>query len=139
MHVCVCVCARAHTRPCICVCFCASVFPHASSFSVWHASVFPHVSSFSVWHALAPCSHRVRINVCVCVRFYEERERRMLEVRQEQERFKRAGKEWKEEIKPHVSTAVVPPAMALPAAIAGCWVGGTALPAKTQPEYPIDF
>ena len=63
----------------------------------------------------------------------------MLEVQQEQERFKRAGKEWKEEIKPHVSTAAVPPVMALPAAIASCWVGGTALAATTQPEYPIDF
>ena len=61
----------------------------------------------------------------------------MLEVQQEQERFKRAGKEWKEEIKPHVSTAAVPPVMALPAAIAGCWVGGTALAATTQPEYPM--
>ena len=91
-----------------------------------------------VCNVCAACAQRVR-NVCVRVRFYEERERRMLEVQQEQERFKRAGKEWKEEIKPHVSTAVVPPVMALPAAIAGCWVGGTALAATTQPEYPIDF
>jgi hypothetical protein len=57
----------------------------------------------------------------------------------EQERFKRAGKEWKEEKKPHVSNAIVPPPIALPATIVSCWVGGTAVPTVPQEAYPIDF
>jgi len=71
--------------------------------------------------------------------YYEEEMRKALEIKMEQERFKRAGKEWKEEKKPHVSTAVVPPQIAQPAAIKSCWVGGTAVPSAPQPEYPIDY
>ena len=71
--------------------------------------------------------------------YYEEQTQRALEVKMEQERFKRAGKEWKEEKKPHVSTAFVPPPIALPAVIVSCWVGGTVVPAAPVPEYPIDY
>jgi len=71
--------------------------------------------------------------------YYEEEFQKALEIKMEQERFKRAGKEWKEEKKPHESTAFVPPPIALPATIVNCWVGGTAVPSAPQPEYPIDY
>ena len=70
--------------------------------------------------------------------YYEEEMQKTLEIKMEQERFKRAGKEWKEEKKPHESTAFVPPPISLPATIVNCWVGGTAVPGAL-PEYPIDY
>lgn len=71
--------------------------------------------------------------------YYEEQMARELELKMEQERFKRAGKEWKETKAPHVSTAFVPPPIALPAVIVGCWVGGTVVPSAPNTEYPIDY
>lgn len=71
--------------------------------------------------------------------YYEEEMQKALEIKMEQERFKRAGKEWKEDKKPHVSNAIVPPPIALPATIVSCWVGGTAVPGAPYPEYPIDY
>lgn len=71
--------------------------------------------------------------------YYAEQMERAREIKMEQERFKRAGKEWKEANKTHVSTAFVPPPIALPATIVSCWVGGTAVPSEPNPEYPIDY
>lgn len=71
--------------------------------------------------------------------YYEREMEKALEIKLEQERFKRAGKEWKEDKKPHVSNAIVPPCIALPAGIVSCWVGGTAVPSAPNPQYSIDY
>ena len=49
---------------------------------------------------------------------------------------KRQGLVYKEEVKPHVSTAFIPPSIALPSPIASCWVGGTSVP-STRKDYDI--
>eukprot|EP00282_Hemiselmis_andersenii_P028655 CAMPEP_0169456124 /NCGR_PEP_ID=MMETSP1042-20121227/16182_1 /TAXON_ID=464988 /ORGANISM="Hemiselmis andersenii, Strain CCMP1180" /LENGTH=576 /DNA_ID=CAMNT_0009568319 /DNA_START=70 /DNA_END=1797 /DNA_ORIENTATION=- len=68
--------------------------------------------------------------------YYEEREAEERQRKFKMERAKRQGLIYKEEVKPHVSTAVMPPVISQPAPIASCWVGGTAVPSDMK-DYEI--
>eukprot|EP00281_Chroomonas_sp_CCMP1168_P022965 CAMPEP_0206228784 /NCGR_PEP_ID=MMETSP0047_2-20121206/9348_1 /ASSEMBLY_ACC=CAM_ASM_000192 /TAXON_ID=195065 /ORGANISM="Chroomonas mesostigmatica_cf, Strain CCMP1168" /LENGTH=629 /DNA_ID=CAMNT_0053652039 /DNA_START=99 /DNA_END=1988 /DNA_ORIENTATION=- len=68
--------------------------------------------------------------------FYERRDAIALKRKINMERAKRQGLVYKEEVKPHQSTAILPPTMSHPAPIDACWVGGTCVP-SIVPTYEI--
>eukprot|EP00293_Proteomonas_sulcata_P008161 CAMPEP_0184307150 /NCGR_PEP_ID=MMETSP1049-20130417/15973_1 /TAXON_ID=77928 /ORGANISM="Proteomonas sulcata, Strain CCMP704" /LENGTH=289 /DNA_ID=CAMNT_0026619569 /DNA_START=149 /DNA_END=1018 /DNA_ORIENTATION=+ len=70
--------------------------------------------------------------------YYEEQNEKELEIRRQMEAAKRAGKEYKPELKEHVSTAILPPKLALPAEIRECWVGGPVVPSHRE-EYTVTY
>ncbi|KAJ1490717.1 hypothetical protein T484DRAFT_1934633 [Baffinella frigidus] len=70
--------------------------------------------------------------------YYEEQRVNAMGRSQRMEAAKRAGKVYKEEEKAFSSDAILPPALAQPAEVKECWVGGVAVLA-TRPEYPVDY
>lgn len=65
--------------------------------------------------------------------YYEKVQQKELEERIKMGEAKRAGKVYKREEEEHVSTAILPPSLAQPAPVTGCWVGGTCVPC-TRPD-----
>eukprot|EP00961_Rhodomonas_salina_P229358 3099593-Rhodomonas_salina.2 len=70
--------------------------------------------------------------------YYEKVQQKELEERIKMGEAKRAGKVYKREEEEHVSTAILPPSLAQPAPVTGCWVGGTCVPC-TRHEYTVMY